>query len=91
MPPGIYPRPATNPAISKSAKARGQTGFLKCQRQWIVTAAGPRCADEWKTTIKREAMRKYRDLVKCTKENGRYFRARLRLECDGKEIETYEP
>ena len=91
MPTGIYERPATNPAISKAAKKRGQTGFLHPQKQWRVTASSSRCADEWETTVKRVAMRKMQGLVKCTKEHGRYFLAELALECDGVEIETYEP
>jgi hypothetical protein len=91
MPPGIYPRPATNPAISRAAKGRGQTGFLHPIKHWRVTAAGKHCADEWKTTIKRTAMQKYRALVKDTKYQGRYFKARIRIECDGEEIESYIP
>ena len=71
MPAGHYPRTAQwKETMSVAAKKRGQTGFLHPQRQWIVTAAGKRCADEWKTTNKREAMQKYRALVKCTKEQG---------------------
>ena len=78
------------PTMSEAAKARGQTGFLHAQKDWRVTAAGKHCADEWKTTNKRDAMRKYRQLVKDSACHGRYFKARITIECDGEEVETYK-
>ncbi len=76
------------PTISQSAKARGQTGFLKEIHHYSISASSKYCADQWFTTNKREAYRKYKWLLKCTKDGGRYSGARIVLECDGVEIEN---
>lgn len=77
------------PTISQSAKARGQTGFLKPIRNYEITASGPKCADSFATNNKREALRQFHRLVKYTADHGRYHGAKIVLECDGVEIEAH--
>ncbi len=85
MPAGVYER-QSSPARSNAAKARGATGFLHAQRDYRVSAAGKHCADEWATRNLRLAVQKFNYLVRQTKHRGRYFGARVSLECDGQEI-----